>query len=234
MAIDPAEVKKFWDARASRLDQVPFESIANLEEDPKYLGLKIQIETDIVFSYLGAVHGKTILDLGAGVGQWALRFVERGARLVVAVEFSEALAQIGRDEAQRRGVANLEFVVAPAEHFVSEKLFDVVFISGLFVYLNDFEANQLVERVRRACSANTVVVLRDGTSVLSMRHEINNVRSEQLDSLYSAIYRTRRDYKALFANHGLRIVADQDIFNEGNPLNKFPETRLRIYRIAVE
>lgn len=233
MAIDSKKVKEFWDARASRLNKVSFESIANLEEDPKNLDLKIRLETDKVCSYLGSIEGKTILDLGAGVGQWAFRFLERGAKSVVAVEYSAALAEIGRDEAQRRGATNLSFVVSPAEEFASDKSFDIIYISGLFVYMNDEQADRLVERVRGFCSRSTVIVLRDGTSILQSRHELNNVRSAHLDAMYSAVYRTREEYRGLFAKHGLSISSDENMFDEGCPLNKYPETRLRVYRLAV-
>ena len=62
-----------------------------------------------------------MLDLGAGVGQWSFRFVERGASQVTAVEDPADLAEIGRREAQRRGVLNLQFVVSPAEAFTTDK-----------------------------------------------------------------------------------------------------------------
>src|ERR1700759_5175019 len=134
MAIDQAKVKAFWDSRAKKLRSVKFESIANLEEDPANLELKIRLETEKVFNYLGSLTGRTVVDLGAGVGQWSLRFLERGAAHVTAVEYSEDLAKIGREECGQRGMHNVDFVVSPAEHFSSDSTFDVVFVSGLFVY----------------------------------------------------------------------------------------------------
>lgn len=228
--IDQDKVKKFWDARARTYGSLDFNSIANLEQDPENLALKVKLESEKVFAYLGSLNGKTILDLGAGVGQWAFRFVDAGAAHVTAVEYSAELAEIGRREAERRGNANLEFVVSPAEQFRSDKSFDVVFISGLFVYINDDQAEKLVTGLGQFCHANTLVLLRDGTGV-THRHEINNRFSQHLQADYSATYRTAAEYEALFARHGFRFLRHENMFPEDCVLNKYPETRLRIYEI---
>src|SRR5690606_37096430 len=99
--INQEKVKAFWDARAASYGSLDFESIVNLEQDPALLALKIRKESEKVFSYLGELSGRSVLDLGAGVGQWSFRFAERGAQ-ITAVEYSEPLARIGEEEARRR------------------------------------------------------------------------------------------------------------------------------------
>jgi ubiquinone/menaquinone biosynthesis C-methylase UbiE len=228
--IDRDKVKAFWDARARTFGSLDFDSIANLEQDPENLALKVRLESEKVFAYLGSIAGKTILDLGAGVGQWAFRFLERGAKHVTAVEYSAQLAEIGRLEAQRRGAHNIEFVVSPAENFAPDKTFDLVYISGLFVYMNDDQAEKLVSGLARFCHANTTVLLRDGTGV-EKRHDIDNRFSEHLRTDYSATYRTANEYEALFNRHGFRFLKHENMFPEDCVLNKYPQTRLRIYDI---
>jgi len=230
--IDPTKVKAFWDGRAQKAGCVSFESIANLEEDPANLALKTRLETEKVFAFLGSVDGKTVLDLGAGVGQWAFRFVERGAARVTAVEYSGALAGIGRTEAARRGVENLEFVVCPAERYEATAPFDVVFISGLFVYMNDEQAEELAARLPGFCRRETRLLLRDGTGIAG-RHEIDDRMSVHLKSNYSATYRTVAQYTEMFARRGFRLLRDENMFDEACPLNRYPETRLRIYEFAL-
>lgn len=230
--IDKDKVKAFWDARAQTYGSLDFDSIANLEQDPENLALKVKLETEKVFSYLGPVAGKTILDLGAGVGQWAFRFVEQGAKHVTAVEYSAELAAIGQREAEKRGLSNLEFVVSPAESFSIDATFDVVFISGLFVYMNDEQAEMLAGGLARFCGPSTFVLLRDGTAI-EHRHEIDNRPSEHLKTNYSATYRTAAQYQELFERHGFRVVRQENMFYDGCPLNKYPETRLRIYELRL-
>jgi len=232
MPIDQDSVKIFWDQRAKKYQELAFESIANLEQDPNNLQLKIKLETEKVFHYLGPVNGRTILDFGAGVGQWAFRFINNGALFVTAVEYSAALAEIGIREAERRNITNINFVVSPAEDFAPAPVaYDVVFISGLFVYMNDAQAEKLTQNLRKFCNSESILLLRDGTST-GTRHEINNKFSEHLQTMYSAIYRSRKEYIDLFSRHGFRLLKDEDMFEEGCPLNKYSETRLRIYSFA--
>jgi ubiquinone/menaquinone biosynthesis C-methylase UbiE len=229
--IDKGKVKAFWDARAQSFGAVDFNSIANLEQDAENLALKVRLESEKVFEYLQSVESRTILDLGAGVGQWAFRFVERGAAQVTAVEYSAELAEIGRREAARRGIRNLDFIVSAAEEFVASNTFDIVFISGLFVYMNDDQAEALVRRLPDWCRDDSRVLLRDGTGVIA-RHEINDRLSEHLQTRYSATYRTAAEYENLFARHGFAVHRHENMFADDCVLNKYPETRLRIYDIS--
>ena len=43
--INPQKVKKFWESRAELYSVVALESVANLEQDPENLQLKIDDET---------------------------------------------------------------------------------------------------------------------------------------------------------------------------------------------
>lgn len=226
--LDKDKVKKFWDSRAKTYESLAFESIANLEQHPDNLKLKIEDETKKVFAWLGDINGKRILDLGAGVGQWAFRFIERGASKVTAVEFSEELANIGSKEAQRKGIKNLEFIVSPAELFDTEDKFDIVFCSGLCVYLNDDQFEGLAKKLPQFLKVNGVLMLREGMAIKN-RHEINDRFSEHLQTNYSATYRTESQYLSVLDFEALRLVSSENMFPEGHPLNKYPETRLHLF-----
>ncbi|WP_446810842.1 class I SAM-dependent methyltransferase [Methylomonas sp. 2BW1-5-20] len=226
--LDPIKVKKFWDSRSRTFQSVAFESIANLEQNPENLEIKIRDENSKVFAWLPNLCNKSVLDLGAGVGQWTFRFAERQARKITAVEFSENLAEIGRNEAVRRDFPNIEFVVSPAEKFETTEKYDVIFISGLFVYLNDDQAEMLVSNLKKFMDENSIILVRDGSSIVS-RYEINNKFSEHLQADYSATYRTREEYLQLFNSAGFKLIQDENMFAEGHPLNKYPETRLRLF-----
>lgn len=227
--IDADKVKEFWEKRGEKLGSVAFESIVNLEEDPDALAEKIRVETKNVFDYLGDITGKSMVDLGAGIGQWSFRFHDMGAAHVTAVEYAESLVDIGRAEAERRDIETIEFVASPAEQFVSDRTYDFIYISGLYVYLNDDQTGALMANLPKLLHEGSVVLLRDGTGVPD-RHEINQQMSDHLGSEYSAIYRTKEDYIDLFATIGMKSVRDKNMFPEGHPLNKYPETRLRLYR----
>jgi SAM-dependent methyltransferase len=226
--IDPSKIKEFWERRGEKLGTMPFESIANLEEKPDLLELKTRLEQECILPLLPLNRDAVVLDLGAGVGQWTFRFAPLVKR-VVAVEYAEALATIGRTEAARREARNVDFVVSPAETYRSAEPFDCVFISGLFVYLTDEQAARLMANVRSLLKPGGRLVLRDGTSILPERHQIVNKFSDILKAHYSAIYRTADEYRRLFIEAGFDLDRDGQVFPENCPLNKFRETRLRYY-----
>jgi len=53
-----------------------------------------------------------------------------------------------------------------------------------------------------------------------------------LETTYSAIYRTREELIEIFKKIGFQLIKDEDMFPEGSVLNKFPNTRLRIYKFV--
>jgi len=227
MSIDPADVKRFWDERAARHADDP--GLTNLEEDPELRALKIALEEARVDAYLGALPpGAAVLDLGGGNGHWAFKLAPRAGSIHV-VDYCEPLVVRGRARAAELGAGNVTFSCAAAQDFESARSFDLIFISGLLLYLNDGELQQLLQRIAGYTRPGGVVILRDGTGVPA-HYEIAKRWSEALGASYAAIYRTREEYIAAFAGIGFACVRDDDMFEPGCVLNKFPETRLRIYR----
>ena len=126
-------------------------------------------------------------------------------------------------------VKNLSFKCSEASSFKSSDEFDLVFISGLLIYLDDDSIKQLLTNIDSYTNGKSVLLLlRDGTGIKST-HVLDNVYSEALKSKYSAIYRTSEQYKSLFSSIGFEIISETDMFDEGSPLNKWKETRLRLY-----
>jgi cyclopropane fatty-acyl-phospholipid synthase-like methyltransferase len=225
--INNEKIRNFWDSQAEKYGKMPYESIANLEENPEMLKLKIEIETQKVFSFIQIHPGMTVLDLGAGVGQWSFRFAERGAQ-AYAVDYSSKLFEIAQREADKRGIKNVTFILNKAQQFSSSIRFDLIFISGLLIYLNDRQCSKLINNIPGYSKKGTVLILRDGTGIAG-RYEINDRYSENLNAYYSATYRTRETYIQLFKDIDFALISDEDMFEEGSPLNKYPETRLRLY-----
>lgn len=223
-----ANIKAFWEARGDKYKEVPFESLSNFEENPQTLSERIAAEQELVFSKLILNKHQTILDLGAGVGQWAFRFAPLVER-VVAVEFALSQIEIARQETVKRAITNIDFIHASAESFLTNELFDVVFISGLIVYLNEKQLDQLVLNIKRMLKPHGVLFLREPSSILAEKFEIINQYSEALKTNYSAIYRTACEINSLFESKGFLALENGQVFSEGSLLNKFPETRLKYY-----
>jgi len=227
IAIDSKKVKDFWEAQARKLGTVKCESVTNLEEDPTLLEIKLELEKEKVSQYVHLDDGTTVLDLGAGTGNWSFHFAERCKR-VIAVEYIRDLVEVGKRRAREKNLDNVEFVCCHVQEFVPTERIDLVFVSGLFVYLNDDDCARLLSAIRTYAKAGCRLVVRDGVGILD-RYEIHDRYSENLRAYYSAVYRTRQEYIDMFDAIGFARVKDEDMFAAGCVLNKYPETRLRIF-----
>jgi len=225
--VDSKQVKAFWEARAARSDDMAYESLGNLEESPDRLTLKVKAEREAVFSLFKPKPDDTVLDLGCGVGQWTFQFASL-ANHITAVDYSEGMLAIAKKEAEARSIKNLTWIHSGAETFRTDATFDWIFISGLFVYLSDEQANMLMLGLTQHTRPGASVIVRDGSGV-GERYQITDRYSEDLKANYSALYRSPSEYTDLFESNGFETIESRDMFPEGSPLNRWPETRLRLF-----
>jgi cyclopropane fatty-acyl-phospholipid synthase-like methyltransferase len=223
--LDYTKIKHFWDQRARRDN--PVENIGNLEDDPELSRIKVPLEEARVMEYLTLGPDLYVLDLGCGSCFWSI-FLAKEVRRVVAVDFSKDMLTQGVSRALSKGITNIDFVQSSCQEFVSKRPFDIIFISGLFLYLNDSELETVMSHISGYSMEGTKVLFRDGTG-MGERYEFTNRYSPALKAYYSATYRTRDDFIRIFRSRGFDLVKDDDMFPGDSPLNKYPETRLRIY-----
>jgi ArsR family transcriptional regulator len=108
------KMRAFFDSVAGRLgkDYVPGQSWKGVAE-----------------ALLSLMPPMTIADLGAGEGTFALLLAQHAAR-VIAVDTSARMIDVGREQAQRHGVANVEFRIGDMEEVpIDDGAVDLVFFS---------------------------------------------------------------------------------------------------------
>ena len=127
-----------------------------------------------------------------------------------------------------RKIENIEYFCSNAISFQTDEQFDFIFISGLLLYLSNKDIKNLVSEIPKYSKKNTRLVLREPTGV-NGQHTIIDKYSENLNESYSAIYRTRQDLISIFEEMGFFLDMDDDMFKDGSPLNKWEETKLRLY-----
>jgi ubiquinone/menaquinone biosynthesis C-methylase UbiE len=108
------KMRSFFDSVAGRLgkDYVPGKSWKGVAE-----------------AFLRLMPPLVIADLGAGEGAFALLLAERAAK-VIAVDTSARMIEVGRDQAQRHGVKNVEYRLGDMEEIpIGDAEVDLVFFS---------------------------------------------------------------------------------------------------------
>jgi cyclopropane fatty-acyl-phospholipid synthase-like methyltransferase len=227
MGLNLQTIKAFWDKRAKQYEKKKSYSITNLEEDEQLQQLKVELEQEHIFKLLKIKTNMSILDLGAGIGAWSMLFASK-CKEVVAVEYSAKMIEIAKQIAKRESINNIEFVCQDVLDYCTTQKFDVIFISGLLIYIPDSEIPRLLQNMSDYSKKGTYLLVRDSTGIEG-RYEIVNKYSEALKVDYSALYRTRDEYIEMFRKIGFELVVDEDMFEKGCPLNKWKETRLRVY-----
>ncbi len=223
--LDEKKIQSFWQERGAKYIE-PCSEMTNLEPDPRLQALKSSLEQEVVFSKLNLRSDMSILEPGAGYGQWAMRFAPY-VKSVCAVDFVACMIEAGRKAAARSNIGNIEFILSPAEYFCQDRKFDLIFISGLFMYLNDEQAENLAANMKSMLAGGGQLFLRESVSLLPERYLIDNKWSPTLGVSYSALYRTPNEFKGLFSPFPL--VEEGWFFPEGSPLNKWQETRLAYF-----
>jgi trans-aconitate methyltransferase len=128
-----------------------------------------------------------VLDLGSGIGFWAEFFAQRFSR-VVAVEASKPLYE----ELEQRCAPypNVKTIHGDVMLFAPEEEFDVVFLGGLLMYLNEEDVISLLAKLLPSLRPGGIVLCRETT----VRQDTTTRQGD-----YQAVYRSIADYERIFA-----------------------------------
>lgn len=154
------------------------------------------IETPILFAMLPELHGKTVLDIGCGMGQHAKRFSEMGAESVLGIDISEKMLEYAK---KFNGAHNISYQRMAMEDIETiGRRFDLVTSSLVFDYAEDFAG--LMRKIHK-------LMKEDAGFVFSMSHPV----ATAWDGVYDRYTRTETGER-LYANlrnycvEGLRKV----------------------------
>jgi len=230
------QIKNFWAERNKTLDlkDINTQSVCNLEENNELYNKKIRHEVEKVRNFTNGHYNKKsyILDIGCGIGFWS-EFFSKDAAKIVGVDFSQECIDKAKLSADRKKIFNVEFIQSNVESFFYSKcFFDLVWMSGILIYLDDADLKLLLSNLQSMMKNGSIIILRDATSLHNERFIINDKFSDELNLNYSAIYRTSHEYIDIFKSYNFFCKANEDMFHD-DELNKRKETRLRIYKFEL-
>lgn len=109
----------FWDLRAEGYNESLSSEDSQVEREKKveaFLNKKL-INQD-----------STVLDIGCGSGQLAVAHA-KVVKKVIAIDFSEKMLDFAKENAQKAGVTNIDFIHSDWDSFQSEQTFDFIVAS---------------------------------------------------------------------------------------------------------
>lgn len=193
-SINYETVRRYFDKTANKATAAASYLAHDHELPESVVKYRFAKESQALEAWLQAVPASArVLDVGCGAGAWTTVFARRFAK-VIGVEASESMASAARERTKE--LANVEIVQADARAPLPSGTFQLVFLGGLCMYLEDADAIDLLKRIRSQMSDNGVVILRESTT--------GNRFAASGD--YGALYRTVNDYQVLFAQAGLPSI----------------------------
>lgn len=199
-------VKKFFINRANKyVHDNPYISILYQDNDHE-LALSRDIHEKNKIMPLLEVNADTkILDVGCGIGRWADPFLQKNIHCYVGIDFCEELIEKANSRIQE---SNYLFYTLPAQNIAEidsnhQAPFNLVIISGLFLYMNDDEVISFFSGLKSKLQPNATLYIREPLAIED-RLTLNGYWSEELQHEYFSIYRTRDEFIQLI-EQGLNI-----------------------------
>jgi cyclopropane fatty-acyl-phospholipid synthase-like methyltransferase len=233
--IDYGSTLRFFEERALKAPEVgPLSVTMYQDRHPELAAARDRHEKEKVTPLLGLHPAMRVLDIGSGSGRWGLDLCDRVAAYL-GVDFSANLVSLAEAELRERGVGDsYRFQTLAAYDIAAENLalpppFDLFLIAGLMTYLNDGDCRRTLAHVAGLAAPGARVYIREPMGVAD-RLTLKGHYSDELQSEYNAIYRTRAEYgrilESTLLGDGFTLRVDEDLYDEA--LSNRTETRQRI------
>lgn len=192
--IDPAAVRRYFDGVGA--SAAAASSMAHARRLPPAASLyRKQRELTTLLDWLDEIPAPaSVLDLGCGAGSWSNTFASR-YRKVIAIDQSSAMIESARQ--RLAGASNVSFIVGDIRTNLPAERFDLIFVGGVCMYLNDDEVETLLKSLCSRLTPKGFIILREST----VRRGRQVARGE-----YQAVYRTVDRYRELCATAGARVL----------------------------
>lgn len=172
----------------------------------KELKEKFRIEGNLIFSLIEKynIDISNIYDIACGDGFPAILFQNKEIKSYTGYDFSTTAIKSCKDKFEKN--TNYSFIKKDVSDlkigdFNSANL---IISLGLFVCLNDKELEDLLKMIS-LCN-NVYFYFRNTTSIISDRLTLDNFYSKEMETNYSAIYRTKQEYLDMFKKYNLDII----------------------------
>jgi len=193
--IDDATVKRYFDGAgggtAATVSMMAHEH--NLPASAARYRLHKEIRN--ISDWLDEVCGPgRVLDVGCGAGAWSEIFAKR-YKSVLGVEQSLLMVKAARERVAL--LPNVKIFRGDVRKHLPEGSFDMIFLGGLCMYLDDADVMALLHSLKNRLSEGGSIILREST----MTQGTSLAKGE-----YQAVYRSVSLYHQLFKNIGPFVV----------------------------
>lgn len=163
--LDTAKVAEFWNQARAKAEEE--QQTGYLQDEwPAALGHnRLRGEWAQVSRWLDEHLAKreSCLDVGCGSGVWLERLAPRFTR-AHGIDLSSAMVESARAHVIKRGHHNVTVTCQGAMELSDEARYDLIFVGGVLMYLNDDVVGEMVAKLRRMLAPGGLLILRESTS----------------------------------------------------------------------
>ncbi len=169
------------------------------------------------------------IEIGAGSCQWTY-ILSKISKKVLATDTSKGMLDIGKEHMINKNPKNkIDFFYGDIcdKKNPPNSPYDLVFISGLILYLSKDQFNKLTKFISKHTKSSTNLVLREPVGI-KKEFVLDNVYSEELKTNYSAIYRTEKSIIDAFKLNNFFVKTNEWLHPDNSKFNRWKETRLKL------
>lgn len=189
--VDDAAVKNYFDSTsggtAATISMMAHEH--KLPENAARYRLRKELETTSDWFNEVQDSGR-VLDVGCGAGTWTEIFAKR-YKTVIGIEQSSLMYKAAKERLAH--MPNVKILEGDGRHDLPEGSFDMIFLGGLCMYLNDEDVIALLHSLKDRLNKGGAIILRESTV-----HQGEFISKGE----YQAVYRNVNLYHQLFNEAG--------------------------------
>lgn len=128
----------------------------------------------------------SVLDVGCGAGTWVEVFAKRYNK-VIGIDQSDMMVKAAKEKLGH--LSNVTIIKGDVRDNLPKGPFDMIFLGGLCMYLNDTDVVELLDALKSRLSDNGTIILRESTTFKGKSYA---------QGQYQAVYRSVNFYNDLF------------------------------------
>ena len=223
-------MKHFWENQSLKKNSF-IHSLSNLSNDIEFSKEKRKNEMKKIQDLLSRSNRtyNSCIEIGAGSCQWTY-ILTKLSKNVLCTDTSKGMLDIGKEYINKKKPKNnVDFFYGDIFEQTNplNSPYDLVFISGLILYLNKNQFSKLIKFISINTKTNSNLILREPVGI-NKEYILDNVYSEELETNYSAIYRTEENIIDSFKSNNFIVENNEWLHPNNSKFNKWKETRLKL------
>lgn len=223
--IDESSIKDFYKKRAVDKIEIDIDAPVVLcgDKDKNKIEKWTNFEVENRLPLLKLDSNSVVLELGCGTGRIS-KFITKKVDKYVGVDYVKEFIDIIEKREDIYIKENTYFINASFDELVSEQYllpikdkFNRFIISGgVFMYINDEDIKECLSRLVELLDEDCKIYISEPIAT-EERLTLNKFYSDNIDSEYSAIYRTYNEYNSIFSAFyevGFKLELSEEFFYE--------------------